>query len=470
MSKAKSEEIQSLSVPASGCSKHIHVSKINDMYCEDEIACSPHRMVDHKNQCKRVTCIPGHVSNNTDAIPNFLEDIESTVKQLTSCLAKFREEQKQVGQNKEDVINNIKKIQTKLIDTINQHSEDAIQKVREEYDKLNQEFEEKVTDINSEIEKLDKLQAEVKSSVNDEQEAYVLSNEDKKLLSEAEELNIAMTQVKDGRRITFDIEDFYGKLLGGEVACLGTITVTPHTLQVICNIKVGEFGLHMWNLYDACCTKDGSIFFTCLGQNALLRVTDTTKTDVKKLELSSEPRGVCCVNDHEIAICLDKTIQMVDTKDKLVEGRSIHIGQQGYGLCFHDGIFYVLSKDNVYRYNKNGELLASVCIRNKLFSTGRNLVVNPVNNHIHIADNDKGVITLDQEGHVVTIDNSVPRPNGICVDQNGEVFVSGFYSDNIIQLTREGKYIQNLIWTVGMDTPKTICFDRVRGKLYLIHM
>jgi DNA-binding beta-propeller fold protein YncE len=65
-------------------------------------------------------------------------------------------------------------------------------------------------------------------------------------------------------------------------------------------------------------------------------------------------------------------------------------------------------------------------------------------------------------------DDSVKIALGIAVDSNGNVFVVGKCSNNLIVISRDGKTSKTLLTVSdGLDTPRAICYSEVQ-KLLLV--
>ncbi|KAL4221532.1 hypothetical protein ACF0H5_019789 [Mactra antiquata] len=455
------------SVFTSKCDEH--TNDIIDMYCKDHdvVGCTKCMMIDHIGNCKGLHDILRFVHGDPNIVPEFIQTVENIETELKEHLQRFHQEQEQLQQNKKDVISNIETIRDKIINIIRQQTENAVQKVEEQYDELNNKLKNKVTYLSNEVDKIVKLLENINLVSHDVPQSFVLAKKSKDFVSKAARVNNDMKYVTLSKRLAFCMDNLYENILTCEISDLGNVIMTPWLYRF--SKAKDNFG-GSDNVYDLCYTADGSVFITSDVSKMLHRICHKKSKIVEKLELPSFSRGVCCVSNTTVAVNCGKTIQLIDITGKLKLTDCIAVGQNTHGLYYYDDIFYVTSFDSVYKYDKNGKLLKTYCKYpdgNSIFSDIYNIVVNPVNKHIHVTDSNNGVITMNQEGHVLNVlKDKSSLPHGICVDQFGQVFVSGYFTNNIIQLNCDGRYITTVI-SDGLNRPQGICFDTSRGRFYI---
>lgn len=63
-------------------------------------------------------------------------------------------------------------------------------------------------------------------------------------------------------------------------------------------------------------------------------------------------------------------------------------------------------------------------------------------------------------------ENMITNPRGLTVDDNGNVFVVGRNSCNVVVISPDGKHCKQILThEEGLDKPTAICFDKVRNQL-----
>lgn len=399
-----------------------------------------------------------------------MQDLEN---QLKESLNGFQLEQEQLLREKDKVINQINTIRAKLEDTIRKKAELAIRKAEKMFHKLNKEFSDKIITLDDEIEKVRKMNNDIEASICNAPEVFVLSKITKECIPEAERVNDEMKQVLINHRFLFFPGTEYDTILSNNETSLGDVKITPFIYSFSKTEDVDTTGKYLRQhfIYDACNTSEGSVYFTDSKKNLLLRVCNTNMVVVEHIKLDDSPHGVCCISDNEIAVCTGKTIQIFNTENHLQFTRSINISHNSFGLSCHNGMLYVADSRVVYKYDMDGSLQKEYNANpegNDVSSDIVNIVVNPLNNYIHVTDYiNNTVITMDQEGFVVNIVKDViSGPWGICLDNYGQVFVSGYYSNNIIQLNSDGKFIKTVINEEASGS-RGLCFDKTCERLYV---
>lgn len=431
----------------------------------------------HYRACEDVLDIAEFVETDSDIMIEFIESLKDVQSRMQGLFDLF--EHGHLLGSKNAVVDQINAMRAKLENTIRKAAEDAIQKVNDVFNELNSEFKSKIGKFKVEVGKINKRCTEIQSNSSNEPQAFVLLKKGKDCILEAKQINEEMNQIVLDQKLSFTPNSLYEKILSTE-SCLGNVTLVSPYLYSFTEVGDVDFELMQGKIEatfmpDSCITDDGSIIFVDESHGMLYRVCSSKMNIVEYLRLPSRHKKcVCSISDQKIAVSLDKTIKLYRIGDKITFLRDVStcIGVCVTGLYCHDNILYVACKDVLYKYNMDGKLLKSYKPKSNgknVFSDIQKLVVNPLNRYIHVNDLDNGVITIDQGGSVVNIvKNVISGPHGLCLDKFGQVFVSGHDSNNIIQLSSDGKYITTVI-SNGIENPKALCFDERTHRLFVVY-
>jgi hypothetical protein len=104
----------------------------------------------------------------------------------------------------------------------------------------------------------------------------------------------------------------------------------------------------------------------------------------------------------------------------------------------------------------------------KMFSFINSLAVSKDATMIYVADNNKGLIVLDNNGQIITTFNGKQLEGAICchLTEAGSVLVSGALSNNMLQFTSDGELIGEVI---KADSEKqeinSVCCNQQMSKM-----
>jgi sugar lactone lactonase YvrE len=124
---------------------------------------------------------------------------------------------------------------------------------------------------------------------------------------------------------------------------------------------------------------------------------------------------------------------------------------------------YTLSGRKLKQFSKDQS-------RHKLFTIINSLAVSNDATRIYIADHDNGLIVLDNNGQVITsfYDKQLLGANCCYLTEAGSVLVSGEDSNNVLQFTRDGELIGEII---KADSRKqviaSVCCNQQMTKMYI---
>ena len=156
--------------------------------------------------------------------------------------------------------------------------------------------------------------------------------------------------------------------------------------------------------------------------------------------------------------------------DNFAAQRKISVQNMNYcrGVAWVDDHVYVGGFDSNYvgRINildSNGQHISSVS------STGRVYYIHHRDNNIYYTDLNKVYCIKKDGSNVFTFSSpDLQGANGIDTDRQGNVYVVGFGSNNIIRLSPDGQNSDIIIKKEdGISDPFTLCFSKDFKKLFV---
>lgn len=213
-------------------------------------------------------------------------------------------------------------------------------------------------------------------------------------------------------------------------------------------------------------------------KNIKLKVFDTKFTQPCSIQLSSEPRDVAVVSPQEVAVSLpdESKVQFVSTGKKLHATRSILTNLPCYGITCHSQELVVLCDDGfstkaIEFIDLDGKVLKTL----KMNQSGKVLLKNPWNiatsvDGKQLCVTDKGrLVNFDVKGNVLFeyTDKSLDNARGLAVDDSGRFFVCGTSSNNVHQVSADGKQISIILSDEDVTAPQAVCYQLGR-RFFLI--
>jgi DNA-binding beta-propeller fold protein YncE len=149
----------------------------------------------------------------------------------------------------------------------------------------------------------------------------------------------------------------------------------------------------------------------------------------------------------------------------------VKLGIMCRGIAYARGNYYVsdaLDTIHVYRLSGKKDRTISLWEPNKEDSGVNNLAITKDASRIYVANGKNGLIVLDNTGNVLRKFNGpeLKCAHSCYVMENGNVLVSGANSNNVVQLTRDGELIGEVIGTKeGVWGVYAVCCDKENSKL-----
>lgn len=164
-------------------------------------------------------------------------------------------------------------------------------------------------------------------------------------------------------------------------------------------------------------------------------------------------------------------IQFVEIRDEELQPTEfLQLRHACLGIDFHGGFLYISSHTALYKYTVGGQLVERVyedltgshtVYSFALSSKGRLFVTNFTGNRL---------ITINAHGEkVILTDPDLVAPTGVCVANNGTVYVCCLESHTVIQVHPTGQYKLATVAreTDGIFYPQSVWFNKNTGQVFI---
>jgi len=208
-----------------------------------------------------------------------------------------------------------------------------------------------------------------------------------------------------------------------------------------------------------------------LADQSFLRMYSKDGKSVKECKLGGASWDISYhKKSGRIVVALkDNGIQFVDN---FVAQRKITVKNIAncFGVKWVDDNVYVGGRDNNYRgriniLDSNGQHISSI---SSISGIGTILYIYHRDNNIYYTHLNNVYCIKKDGSNVFTFSSpDLQGANGIDTDRQGNVYVVGFGSNNIIRLSPDGQNSDIIMKEDGISNPVTLCFSRDFKKLFV---
>ncbi|XP_060561275.1 uncharacterized protein LOC132721044 [Ruditapes philippinarum] len=454
-----------------------HPDREIEMYCEehDMVYCLKCIATDHRS-CKGVTGLDD-LSVSTDQkreterlkadIMNIQERLENTDKKTKTNL-------KSIEEQRNDVILQIEGLARGLVEHIQKLEREALEGLDAEYSLVKGEQEKNVSKLSKakeeieqvrsqlqDVDTLDKIQQFVKTKL-----AQQILNDAVKMFEHNEVKDIQSLYLKENTELKSSVSSstFLGYVLRiAESKRLPTSRTYKVRSQKEENIRMKNDKTQPC-ICDVCQLPDGTIILADYSNTRIKRL-DVNYKIKDCFDLESYPRGICCTGNTEVAVKLDNNkVWFISVGSSLSKVKDISVKGRGYfGMTYCAGKLWVYDGNGVNVYCMDGTLSNSIGSdgnRHRIFTSIQQMTVSGEN--VYVAHYSGGAFCLTRDGTVKRElrDKRLAEIRGVCVANDGTVFISGYSSQNIMMFNSEGKCLGELVTKdSGLVNPLSLLFD-----------
>ena len=238
-------------------------------------------------------------------------------------------------------------------------------------------------------------------------------------------------------------------------------------------IKGGKVNLKhgvRYNLTDMAVTSDNKLLLCngyYLSSHPKVYIYKDYKTYEDEISLTSTPCGITvvpCTDKAVVTLPYEKSIQFINTTNNTKDNK-INIGEWCYSVTAVKDKIYIGGRDKVIILNTDGSLVRKITTHG---GVNNNLLYNESNDQLLLRQKGR-LCCINLDGHVI-YRYDISGRDGLAVDQQGHVYISGFNSHDIHRLSPDGTF-RDIVLSKhdGVDRPLGITFNNDFTKLFIIN-
>ena len=229
--------------------------------------------------------------------------------------------------------------------------------------------------------------------------------------------------------------------------------------------------------------EDGKIVLADM-YNESLKLFDTNNKLAAYSKLSAGPWDISTVNSDQVVITLPKekklqffTVGATHLNPRHKIGPTLTKPSQFYGVAYYqDNLYVTCPKDDppsvkvLDMQGKELRTIASSPQERNLFSDPLYLTISHDGKVVYVSDSGNNTIVcleLNADGQVKTFADPENNPmGGLVIQTDGNLYVCGFTTKTIINLTNDCMFVNNLIGKeMGLKNPQAICYSPKQHQL-----
>ncbi|XP_060599640.1 uncharacterized protein LOC132753213 [Ruditapes philippinarum] len=461
-----------------------HPDRDIEMFCRkhDMVYCAMCIATDHR-VCEQVDKIESKLTSsvNQTEINHISGEIATAKETLISATEKQKHNLASLEEERINIDRTLDDIEEKMIHHIRKLKQEAKQSVTKKYDMMKLGLESEISTSSNMIESLKEGLQHLKSidSLNPEQQ-FIHIKLTKKTITNARELN-TQTDSKGICSISFTannaLAEFVSSVDSFGLVQEGKQLTKPKQYKLKAmkdiNVKLNN-DKSACNISDICQLSDGRIVLTDQ-TNRNVKMLDLNYNVKDSCELDAGPTGICCISSNEVAIKMtNNTVQFVSVESSLSKTRCFSIsGGIYYGLTYCDGGLWVSTGGGINIYNTAGTLIKSLDKNhdgNRIFKSSTQHM-SVTGDKVIVTDWSDGAVCLNKDGTVMRElrDSRLKNSKGVCVADDGTVFVCGYYSHNVVMFNKDGNCKGELVAAnCGLKKPLNMCYNKHKNTLIVI--
>ncbi|KAL4223581.1 hypothetical protein ACF0H5_017051 [Mactra antiquata] len=436
-------------LPTKQCSKH--VGMVMYMYCKnhDVVCCCVCAAEDHRTCDDMVS-----VSDNIDCLYS-KTDTSKTASDINRGLDEMNERKddndallQQLRQSKETAIKATNDFRVEMEQLLRKLEDSAINAIEDEYKKLETQLlqnRKKLQDSIDDMENLNQLFVQASENIAQQFVCCKLAQQYTKTMETSE---IASSYYRHTELIFQPCKELKTSL--ESKTSLGKIYATSSRINDLYKVtQICDMNVRIQDDSEDCCILgslivDDTVLLTDFWNHKLKRFDILSSSLKDYCKLPDNPRGVCRVGEKEVAVACPKAVQFVSLDDKLSFSRSIKINHDSYGIAYHDDKLCVTDEArSLYMYDMSGNLLKTATSDGNgkaLFERSNHITFSDMEDRLFVGDDEKGLLCFNAQcDYIETITDADIRPDGVCVDDYGNILVANYSSPTIVQCRRRGQ-------------------------------
>lgn len=456
-----------------------HPSHLIELFCVDHnaLACSLCDLQEHRG-CKDVKHIVESVDEllQLPTIQITPDDLESSQTKLVNAIECLDEHVSHTRETKDKLLTEIDAKAKSYIDKITILKLRAQETVAVKGQQVMSEAEEKRTVCVEFQTKANKCFNEIKDAANRKAQSFILKM---KWMSVTENIDSICEDSKSLIQSKHDFPFLPNNYLDNclkHCVSLGRVEekYTTALLKVL-NVKAdGE--TKQCDILGSCLLPDGTLVVTDFGNQIVKCVDFSTGAVISKCAVQQKVLGITRLGPLRVAVCtFESGVCVLSYGDQLRVTGTLQLDHSSYRILHQNGEVFTSAIDCLYIYGVCRSQKRQIWKDNagkNLFISIQDIAVNRMGDRIFVVDKLRGLICVDRKGNVVFTcsckELGISAAFGICMDDEGHLFICGLASSNVVQVTEKGHIVGEILSSLdGISNPKCLCMDAATKRLYV---
>ncbi|KAL4234450.1 Transcription intermediary factor 1-alpha [Mactra antiquata] len=469
--------------PTERCS--LHKGKVLELYCKehDDAVCSTCISTSHKS-CPEtsILSVPDMIDSlfKLDDTKQIIRRLKEMVGSMTTISKSTDRKLQALKEAKDGAVEKVEIFEKALISIIRKAAKDSKTEIVAAYQELENEILQDKQNVDALHDDLNQSEGKLNKSEGNRAQRFVCTKQAEKKLKEADSIKVLQGKTNSSDiPISFTPNRSLMNYIEG-LSGIGEVTRKKVDMYIIkgnkdINIVLSDDSTQCY-AGGCCLTQDNTLIVTDTKNRILKRINLDTLTIVDYCKLNGYPEDVCSINDKEVAVTyyFPCTIEFVSIQHKMSPIRQIKVSHKCGGITFKDDKLYVTDfGSSVYVYSTTGSLLNTLTTDNagtRLFNQSKYITFDKKGDKMFVSDGEKGLVCFDGAGNHLTTssDSDLKTASEVCVDGNGNIFVAGFNSHNVVQYDEDGKKVGVIVTQQdGLKHPMSVCFHQQLNRLFV---
>lgn len=228
---------------------------------------------------------------------------------------------------------------------------------------------------------------------------------------------------------------------------------------------------------NGCCHNSGENLVIIDKFNRRLKLVDLSSCTVtNSFDTDEHPMDVCCIGPQEIAVAFGTTQIQVYSTESWTRTRYIKLGHKTDSIACQSGLLYAGFRNSLYVHDlSDGRKLREICKDTEgknIFSGIEGIALDGTGDHLYVADSERGLVCVSKDGqllfHLSQEALGLKSACGVSTDNRGHVFVCGYGSHNVVEVTEVGHEVKQIMsQRDGIHGPRCLRYDAITRRLYV---
>ena len=477
------------------------------LYCkEHECPCCRICNLENHKDCKNVAIMEEIIKNVKTS--TMFTDIEHFIKEMIENISKIRQNREtnssSVKEHKRIIENEIQELRTKINTHLDKLQEDLMKQLTEAEKQVTDETREQLVSLDEKQKELTEYQTNVvniRKYASDLQTLLALKQIEKDVetqdtclhsLVNSDSLNQVKLSYKIDsglKTITTNIQKFGEVVVESKPCEMNLVRKKDKQAQMMVadlsppmsvdNIQLKlkqKINIKEQNITGCCLSSDGIMVFSCYIANTVIFIN---KEGVELFQLDKDKTGCYAFNtvfikdNNSVAVSSggdNRCLTMIDRESQKVM-TTIPMDTYIYGMAVRGRtIYYCAGSKGIQMFNLNDKSISNVINSDMTFvhyvaTYGYKLYYTNYDTHFVTCCDLHGTTQWKFKNERV-----LRGPLGVFVDNDGNVFVVGFYSENVVVISPDGQRHKQLLSSKdGLQSPRVLDYDKYTNRLLVVN-